>query len=75
MAMYGAEQELTAPAETVTLVSTAEILQPGMQGPGGGEEAVMKGRVWEAPRHLKEVGQRVFGETTAGTGGHSCRGA
>ena len=27
----------------------------------------MKGRVWEAPRHLKEVGQRVFGETAAGS--------
>lgn len=35
----------------------------------------MKGRVWEAPRHLKEVGQKVFGKAATGTGGHICRGA
>lgn len=28
---------------------------------------MMTGRVWEAPRHLKKVGQRVFGEIGAGS--------
>lgn len=67
MAMHGAEQELTAPAETATLVSTIEMLKPGTMGAGGGGQAVRKGRVWEALRHLREVGQGIFGETATGS--------
>lgn len=36
MAMPGAEQELAAPAETVALVSTAEMLTAGAVGAEGG---------------------------------------
>lgn len=65
MAMHGAQQELAAPAETVTSVSPADT--NARSGGSRRRWVVMKGGVWEAPRHLRKAGQRVFGEIDAGS--------